>query len=212
MSKLVIFGAGGHGVVVADAARCAGRWSEVYFYDDRWPGLNVADGLPVIGDAVALRQQVARGWPAQQQLVVAIGDNALRLALSQEFLQCGVALATVVHPTAVVSQSVRLAPGSVVFARAVINPRSTVGMACIINTGAIVEHDAQIARGSHLCPGAALAGNVTVDELVTIGIGSCVVQGRRIGDRATIGAGSVVIRDVEAGAKVAGNPAKKILK
>ena len=63
-----------------------------------------------------------------------------------------------------------------------------------------------------LCPGVALAGNVTVDELVTIGIGSCVIQGRRIGSRSLVGAGSVVIRDVDASAKVAGNPAKVIQK
>lgn len=212
MNSLVIFGAGGHGVVVADAARCSAKWSSVCFYDDRWPGLLEVDETPVVGDSTALRLQLACGWPATQQLVVAVGDNGLRLSLSQEFMLGGVSLATVVHPTAVLSRSVLLAPGCVVFARAVINPRSTLGMACIVNTGAIVDHDGSIGQGSHLCPGVALAGNVTVGELVTIGIGTCVIQGRRLGTRSMVGAGSVVIRDVEAGTKVAGNPAKVIQK
>ena len=199
-------------MVVADAARSSGHWSSVCFFDDRWPGLQEADGVPVAGDIAALRLQVAHGWPVQQQLVVAVGDNALRLTLSQEFAQMGVALATVIHRTAVDSHSAHVAPGSVVFARAVINPRSSVGQACIVNTGVIVDHDGSIGQGSHLCPGVALAGNVTVDELVTIGIGSCVIQGRRIGSRSLVGAGSVVIRDVDASAKVAGNPAKVIQK
>jgi acetyltransferase-like isoleucine patch superfamily enzyme len=51
---------------------------------------------------------------------------------------------------------------------------------------------------------------VKVGSLAWLGIGSCVIQGRSIGARATVGAGSVVIRDVEEGVTVVGNPARRL--
>jgi len=43
-----------------------------------------------------------------------------------------------------------------------------------------------------------------------IGMGALILAGVQIGDGAVIGAGSVVVRDVEAYAVVVGNPAKTI--
>ena len=43
-----------------------------------------------------------------------------------------------------------------------------------------------------------------------VGGGAIILPGMRIGSRAVIGAGSVVTRDVAAGAKVAGNPAREM--
>lgn len=196
--------------MVADAAQCAGAWADIRFYDDRWPELAECAGFVVAGDLATLRRELTLGNNGPWQLVVAIGHNGTRLAMSREFLAQGVELATIVHPAAVVSRLSSVGPGSVVIAGATVNARSSVGLACIINTGAIVDHDSVIAAGVHICPAVALAGGVTVGELVTIGIGACVIQGRTIGDGAVVGAGATVIRDVEAHSTVVGNPARKI--
>lgn len=210
MKVLAIIGAGGHGCVVADAARCAGDWSRIEFIDERWPCLLEHAGCPVAGDLEHLRRTIASAGPRVVELVVAIGDNPTRLALTREFAGVGITLATVVHPSAVVSASATIGGGSVVLARAVVNPGSVIGTACIVNTGALVDHDARIADGVHVSPGAALAGNVTIGEGAWVGIGSCVIQGVKIGNRAMVGAGSVVIRDVAPATVVAGCPARKI--
>jgi len=52
-------------------------------------------------------------------------------------------------------------------------------------------------------------GNVTIGEGVTIGTGSTINPGRSIGSHAVIAPGSVVVKDVPAGAIVAGNPAQE---
>ena len=52
--------------------------------------------------------------------------------------------------------------------------------------------------------------NTWVDDGVSIGGGATILPGVRIGAYATIGAGSVVTRDVPAGATVVGNPARVI--
>ena len=50
----------------------------------------------------------------------------------------------------------------------------------------------------------------TVDQDLVVGAGAVVLPRLKIGAWATIGAGAVVIRDVPAGAVVAGNPARII--
>jgi acetyltransferase-like isoleucine patch superfamily enzyme len=51
---------------------------------------------------------------------------------------------------------------------------------------------------------------VQIGKDVFIGGGSFILKGVSIGDRAVIGAGSVVTRDVEGGTVVAGNPARVV--
>lgn len=54
------------------------------------------------------------------------------------------------------------------------------------------------------------SGPVVIEDHVWIGAGAIVLKGVRIGRRASIGAGSVVTRDVAADAVVAGAPARPI--
>jgi len=53
---------------------------------------------------------------------------------------------------------------------------------------------------------------ITIGRNVWIGGGAIVVPGVTIGDDAIVGAGSVVTRNVPAGATVAGNPARPIIR
>ena len=51
---------------------------------------------------------------------------------------------------------------------------------------------------------------MTIGELTFIGANSTIIQGKRIGKKCTIGAGTVVIRDIDDNSKVVGNPGKII--
>ena len=48
MKKLAIYGAGGHGRVVADTASVLG-WQEIIFYDEAWPQHQNNSIWPVVG-------------------------------------------------------------------------------------------------------------------------------------------------------------------
>jgi hypothetical protein len=50
MRKLAIFGASGHGLVVADAAESTLSWDMICFYDDKWPALNRNKSWGVVGN------------------------------------------------------------------------------------------------------------------------------------------------------------------
>jgi len=195
--NLVIFGAGDHGRVVAEAAELAG-WSVVGFLDDavepgtavgRWDVLTERPDVPII---------------------VAVGDNGDRERVLAGLVDQGATLASVVHPTAFVSPSAELGDGVFIGPMAVVHAEAMVGLGAVVNSHAIVEHHGQLHRCAHLAPNAALCGRVTVGQQSLIGAGAVVLPAVAVGSRAIVGAGAVVRADVDDGETVVGNPATPI--
>jgi sugar O-acyltransferase (sialic acid O-acetyltransferase NeuD family) len=203
VNRLAILGGGGHGKVVADAAECSGRWKEIVFYDDAWPAKADDGPWPVAGSFQSFLEHQRPGC----DVVVAIGNNRLRLAVANQLIKTGFSLVNVVHPSATVSRHAHIGIGTVIFAGAVVNIGAVLGTACIINTRATVEHDCLLGAAVHVSPGANLAGEVTIGDASWIGIGSCVRQQIDVGRGVIIGAGAVVVKPVPDGLTVAGNPA-----
>jgi len=202
MKKLAIIGAGGHGKVVADSAEQSG-WDKIEFFDDNWPKLQLNHFWPVTGNLVSLFKRASEF----DGLILAIGNNRLRLALSEKLIDKKFQLVKIIHPTAVISKYTEIGPGTVVFAGSIINPGTKIGVAAIINTGATVDHDCVLGDGVHISPGAHLAGGVTVGDCSWIGIGSCVRQQIVIGNEVIIGAGASVVKNIPNGKIVTGVPA-----
>lgn len=200
--KLMILGAGGHGKVVADAAERAGLWHQIAFLDDRYPEKKLNAAWQVCGQLADWRN--FPDW----EFIVAIGHCETRLKISREIQDAGFTLATVIHPSAIISPYVDIGAGSVILARAVLNPSVIVGLATIINTGAVIEHDCHFEDGVHACPGVLLAGSVSVGECTWLGIGSVYKQGVRIDEHVMVGAGAVVVADIEAATTAIGFPAR----
>jgi len=209
--RLLLWGGGGHGRVVADLVRALGHELVGYVEADaaRLGAVVEPGGARVVmpeDELLRLLDDDKRLPGGIDAVVPAVGDNAARLrCLRRLGTFCAPALA---HPAAVVSPSARLGVGTVVFAGAVINAAARIGAAVIVNTGAVVEHDCVVGDGAHVSPRAALAGGVRVGERSWVGIGASVIQGVRIGADAVVGAGAAVIRDVPDGATVVGVPAK----
>jgi sugar O-acyltransferase (sialic acid O-acetyltransferase NeuD family) len=205
MRDLALFGASGHGKVVADAALACG-WERVHFFDDAWPKITQNGHWNVAGGMAELLANLAQF----DGVLVSIGNCRLRLQKYRELRKAGAAMTTIVHPRAWVSDFARVGPGTVVLAGAVVNVDAVIGAAGIINTGATVDHDCALADGVHVSPGAHLSGNVVVGEGSWIGVGAAIRQGIRIGEAAMIGAGAVVVKEVPDRITVIGCPAAPI--
>ncbi|MGH1601559.1 acetyltransferase [Campylobacter majalis] len=188
MAKIYIYGASGHGLVVADIARAMG-YDEIVFLDDA-SDVKFSPNLP------------------KADIIIAIGSNKTREILQNRVEAAGFNVVSLVHQSAVISPSAVIERGVVVMPNAVINAKAMIKSGAIINTGAVIEHECVIGEFAHISPNAALAGNVIVGAKTHIGIGSSVIQGIKIGANSLIGAGSVVVRDLPSDITAYGVPAR----
>jgi UDP-perosamine 4-acetyltransferase len=164
-------------------------------------------GVPVLKGDENLLDLRRRGY---ERAFIAIGSNRVRGRLAELALSQGYSLVNAIHPRAIVSDSVTFEYGIAVMAGAVINAEAQISALAIINTGATIDHDCRIGRAVHVAPQCGLAGNVTVGERSFLGIGSRVIPEVSIGDDVTVGAGSVVIKDLESKQTVAGVPTRRL--
>ena len=205
--QLLIIGAGGHGKVVLDIVRAAGRYEPVGFLDAD-PALvgSTPGGVPVLGSVNLLPKLRSKARCA----IIAIGDNRTRHRYAAELRAQGFTLVSAIHPSAVVSPAAALGTNVVVAAHAAVCTEANVDDLAIINTAAVVDHEGRVGVAAHVGPGALLAGRVRVGDMAFVGMGATVIQCLTVGEGAMVGAGAVVIGDVPPYATVVGVPARVI--
>ena len=199
MKDVIIIGTGGHAKVVADIVKLS---------DDNLIGFLTSDknltsflGKPVLG----LDTEYKKFNDAY--FIIAIGNSDARKRISRSMV--GVKWYTAIHPQAIISKTdTIIGEGTVISANAVVNSCSKIGKHCIINTNCSVEHDNVIKSFAHISVGTMLGGNVTVGTGTWVGIGATVKNGITICDNCLIGAGAVVVKDIEMPGIYIGNPAK----
>lgn len=208
---IVVFGAGGHALVVADILDLMGQYRITGFLDDinhERHGEEFA-GAHIIGGSCKLAALRADGVA---HAIVAIGHCSTRARIAEMLVHAGFGLVSAIHPRACIAGTVEIGPGCVVAAQAAINPGSRLGANVIVNTGATVDHECEIGSAAHIGPGVHLAGRVQVGDRAWIGIGCCVSDRVHIGSDAFIGAGATVVRDIPASMLAYGVPARVIRK
>lgn len=193
--KVYLYGASGHAKVVMDIAKHA-SYDVPYLIDDN-QAVNELAGVPVVHSAEDL-----------SPMIVTIGDCQIRRKIveklgEREYL-------TVIHPSAIKADSVKLGHGTVVMAGAILNPYAEIGNHCIVNSGAVVEHDCKIGDFVHIAPHVTICGGTEVGEGTWIGAGTTIIQCVKIGKNCLIGAGAVVVSDIPDNSLCYGNPARVI--
>jgi len=141
-----------------------------------------------------------------------VGHNGIREKIHMQLSQFLGDPINAIHPSAVISGSVRMGDGVMIAANATLNPMVEIGRGVICNTSSSIDHECIIGDFCHIAPGAVLCGNVQVGRNTFIGANSVVRQGVSIGNNVTIGAGTVVIKDIPDNATVIGNPARQLIK
>lgn len=203
MNHLAIFGASGHGKVIADAATLCG-WRKIFFFDDDETKNEQKLQWPFLGSFIKLLENVENF----DGVVVGIGDNQIRQDKYLSIKQKGGKIVSIIHPKAIISKYASIGNGSVVFANSVVNAGAQIGDFVILNTASTIDHDCNIGVASHISPGANLAGGVIVGNKTWVGIGACIKQNIKIGENVVIGAGAVVVKDLPDNVLAIGNPAK----
>lgn len=203
---VAIYGAGGHAKVVAEIFRLNGH-DVVGFVDGVHAGRKGTDfyGAKVLGGDEVLEGLLSSGV---KHVVVAFGDNRLRVKTADRLAEMGFCLLTALHPNAVCAGDVTIGDGTVVASGAVVGPSSRIGRNAIINTQASLDHDCVVCDGSHVGPGAIVTGVVEIGECAWIGAGAVIADHKKIGHDAIVGAGAVIVKDVPEAVVVVGVPAR----
>ncbi|MFW3454683.1 acetyltransferase [Aerococcus viridans] len=188
--NLIIFGASGHGKVVAEIAVKMEKYSKIYFMDD-YSTLEKFHGFDLIK-----KSELNDDLKYNSDFFVAIGNNEIRKNKIKELMALDCRLATIIDSTAIVSDSATLNEGSVAMPGAIINSDVKIGKGVIVNTGASVDHDSIIGDFSHISPQAVVAGTVYLGNSVWIGANATVINNVRTVDDVVIGAGSVVTTSI----------------
>lgn len=207
MDKILIWGASGHAMVVADIIRLQGQYQIVGFLDNfnRQRKNTSFYGSQILGGEEELDKIRAQGI---KYLIFGFGNGNARLKLTELIKSKGFQLSSAIYPSSIIASDVIIGPGTVVAAGTVINSKCLIGENVIINTSSSIDHECIIGDGAHICPGVHLAGKVTVGRAAWVGIGACVIDHISIGKASLIGAGAVVIKDIPDNAVAYGNPAK----
>ncbi len=202
---LVIVGAGGFGREVAwlveDINKVKPTWNLLGFVDDKAQGKTV-EGLNTLGRVALLYKMEPRPW-----VVIAVGDSQSRKGLLEKVAAEKLALATLIHPTVIMSKNVQIGCGTVICAGSILTTNIKIGESCILNLGCRIGHDTVLGDYVSLMQGVNLAGEVTVREGVYFGLNAAVINRISIGSWSVIGAGAVVVKDIPAGVVAVGVPA-----
>lgn len=204
-SEIVLVGAGGHAKVCIELLAAMGE--SVACCVGSADGPAECLGVPVLHGDEHLDQLRATGF---SRAFIALGSNRLRQRLGELCIDRGYEIVNAISSQAVISPSAWLGVGIAVMAGAVVNAEAVIDDFAIINTGATIDHDCRIGRAVHIAPQCALAGNVTVQSLSFLGVGCKVIPEVTIGERVVIGAGGVVIADIDSGVTAVGVPARHV--
>lgn len=201
---LVIIGASGHGKVVADIAIKLDEWHKIVYLDDD-ESIKTCMGLQVIGRTVD-----AIKYKDNADFFIAIGNNTIRERIYNYLEELGISPITLVHPNAIIGFDVDIGLGTVIMAGTVINSSSRIGKGCIVNTCSSLDHDNIIEDFVHISPGSKLAGTVRIGKRSWLGIGCVVSNNLSICSDCILGAGTVVVKNIDFSGKYIGIPSRKI--
>ncbi len=209
---LVIVGAGGFARETAELVRAIDRarptWELLGFLDDDESMLGRRlVGLDVLGTSSWLDRH------PEVRVVVCLGSPAtvgLRRRVVERLDLHDDRYATLVHPAAVVADSVAVGGGTVIHASTVCTADIDIGRHVEMMPGVVLTHDDVVGDGATLGAGARLAGGVSVGEDAYIGAGASVRENLTVGRGALVGMGSIVTRSVPDFEVWAGSPARPL--
>jgi len=210
MKKIYIVGAGGFGREllwwIKDINKEKPTWEIGGFLDDDPKALDGYEcDYGVIGSI--------RDWEPKDDEVfaLALGSPALKRKIVGILKAKGAEFATIIHPTAMLSEFAHYGEGFIMFPYSKLSANSNVGdFVTLLSTP--IGHDTIIGDYSVISGNCSVVRNVVIGKDVFLAAGVCIAQDVHIGDGAYLGLGAVVLKDVRPGDTVFGNPARVVPK
>jgi sugar O-acyltransferase (sialic acid O-acetyltransferase NeuD family) len=209
MREIVILGGGRYAAPMIELAiACGVTPTGIYVFENARREENIL-GIPIRGTFTELYDTNITGM----NVAIAIGNVNYRHNHFERIKNAGGLLPNLVHPSAYISNSAIIGEGTYIQPHAIIWSQTLIGDSVVISPSSMVSHHSVVGSGCLVSTLSSIGTGVTIGEKVFVGMGSTIMTGvKMIGSNSVIGAGSVVIHDVDAGTVVAGVPAKTLKK
>lgn len=211
MKKIVLFGAGGFGREVASIIEVLNSKSPVYelvgFVDD---GNGFSTDVKINGYPFLGRREWILEHKENVYCVCTIGNSKIRGKIQRELSEQGVKFETIIALGSYVGPYTKLGDGCVLYGGITVSVNCQIGAGVLLNQQVNIGHDVTIGDFSTIMPMTGVSGNCHIGSEVNIGGHAFIIPGKKVGDGATIAAGSIVFANVKAGTTVLGNPAKRM--
>lgn len=182
------------------------EWNVLGFIDDD-PTATGSDtqGIPILGGMEWLIEK------HHVHVIIAIGSSKTRFHIVQKMrTYCTNSFATLIHPLALIGDRVEVEDGTIICAGTSITTDVAVGHHVILNLSCTVGHDSVLYDFVTVSPNVSISGNVSIEEGCELGTTSTIVPGKSVGSWSIVGAGTVVIKNVEPNATIVGNPGRVV--
>lgn len=209
MKNIVIIGAGGVGrevsLIIQQINELEQTWNLLGFIDDNTDNWGkVINGYSVIGGIDSLEF-----LSNDTYIVIAIANYKVKKNIVNK-INNKFKFATIVHPKVWIHDYMTVGEGTIIYEGAILTANIQIGNHVIISPKCGVGHDSIIKDYVSLLWNVNVSGNDLIEEGVMMGSGSTVIQGKKIGKGSIIGAGAVVVNDIESFSTAVGVPAKVI--
>ena len=209
MKNIVIIGAGGVGrevsLIIQQINELEPTWNLLGFIDDNTDNWGkVINGYSVIGGIDSLEF-----LSNDTYIVIAIANYEVKKKIVNK-VNNKFKFATIVHPKVWIHDYMTVGQGTIIYEGAILTANIEIGNHVIISPKCGVGHDSIIKDYVSLLWNVYVSGNDLIEEGVMMGSGSTVIQGKKIGKGSIIGAGAVVVNDIESFSTAVGVPAKVI--
>lgn len=206
-NDIFIVGAGTYGEAMYELAEQLGYTIAGFFdEDENKAGQAVMDSL-VLGKFSTLPTKYMKN----RKFIIAIGNNDIRKSLMDFIVENGGETPTLIHPTAVISPSAKVGKGVYIHGNTYIWTKAIIKDFTIISPNVVIAHHTTIEAGCLISTQSSVGASVQIGEKVFIGMGATIVTGvSKIDSHTTVGAGAVVLENLDSHSVYVGVPAKKI--
>lgn len=205
--EIYIVGAGTYGEVMYELAKVLGYKVKGFYDEDEEKKDNILMGVKVKGKFSELRANEIQN----KKFIVAIGNNTVRNSLMMKINSLGGKTPTLIHPSAVISPSAEIGKGVYIHANVYIWTKVIVKDFCIISPNVVIAHHSKLGKACLISTLSGVGASIKLGDRCFIGMGSTIVTGvKKIGSDSIIGAGAVVLKNIESNSVYAGLPAKKL--
>jgi sugar O-acyltransferase (sialic acid O-acetyltransferase NeuD family) len=147
---------------------------------------------------------------ADEQLVLSIAAPLTRHKIVTILKEKNSTFYSFVHPSVMLGANCQLGEGVVICPASIICCDVKLGHFVYINTRSTVGHDTTIGDFTTINGSVEITGQNKIGDFVFFGVGVRTIPCKKIENYATVGAGSIVIRNVKSKTTVFGNPAKSL--